>query len=169
MKDSKQKSLNKNNKIIIHRLPLGERILYPFSTVALTLFYLATSYEKFKDNLETIIVFFGLVIACFAMYLLAFKNYICFYVDAQKITIRDGLSKEEFSTTSMTNVKITEDIKHKFFTLDICFTTYTKKNYDWLGPKSGVIFGSTRRQRVRLEKFCEECNAYLESRDKKTR
>ena len=61
------------------------------------------------------------------------------------------------------NITVETDKKNtKLFSLNYNFIGYSKKDYGWsTGPRSRVLFGSIKTQRRRLEKFCEECNKYL--------
>ena len=158
----RSKSLNKT-QVIIHKMPLFDRILGWFSSIVLTLFIIVSLYMGYEKRLEMIALFFTSLFFCFLMYLSAFKTFICFDVDQKIITIQNGLKKEVLSTTNMIEIKVVDNPKHKcLFSLNYCFLSHTKKDYSWsTGPSSRVLFGSTRTQKKRLEQFCDKCNDYL--------
>ncbi len=158
----KKKSSNKT-QIIIHKMPLLDRIFGMFSPIILMSIPIACLCMGIENKLSMIVVLFALFLFGFLMYLSAFKTYICFDVIGNKITIRDGFKKEEFSTVNLNDINVVNDFRYpELFSLDFNYVGYTKKDYSWTsGPGSRVFFGSKKSQRIRLQKFCEECNQYL--------
>lgn len=156
-----------SNKIIIYKNPVAERIVMMFSAITLTFIPLICIIASlFNNDIELIKMIFLLIIMIFVslvMYFSAFKTYICFDVENKKITISKGLKKEELSTYGLISVTVENDAKYpKLFSLNYNFIGYSRKDYGWsTGPSSRVLFGSIKTQRRRLEKFCEECNKYL--------
>lgn len=156
-----------SNKFIIYKNPIAERIVMMFSAITLTLIPLICIIASlFNNDIELIKMIFLLIIMIFVslvMYFSAFKTYICFDVENKKITISKGLKKEELSTYGLISVTVENDAKYpNLFSLNYNFIGYSKKDYGWsTGPSSRVLFGSIKTQRRRLEKFCEECNKYL--------
>ena len=92
-----------------------------------------------------------------------FKTYIYLDLDNEKLIIRNGLKKDESSTTNLIDLQAAEDREYsELFSLNINFVGYTKKDFSWSsGFRSKMLFSSVRSQRERLEKFCKECNGYL--------
>ena len=158
----KNKSSN-NCKLIIHKIPLLDRIVGLFSSLVLTIIPIVCLCLNYEHKINMIILLIALLFFSFVMYLRAFKTYICFDLDSNKITISNGLKKEEFSIYGLMSITVETDTKYpNLFSLNYNFVGYTKKDYSWsTGPSSRVLFGSINTQRKRLEKFCEECNKYL--------
>ena len=156
-----------SNKIIIYKIPIVERIVMMLSAITMTLIPLICIIASlFNNDIELIKMIFLLIImifVSFVMYFSAFKTYICFDVDNNKITINEGLKKEEISIYGLMSITVETDTKYpNLFSLNYNFVGYTRKDYSCsTGPSSRVLFGSVRTQRRRLEKFCEECNKYL--------
>ena len=144
-------------------MPLFERIFGIVSPIILMSIPIACLCMGFENQLDMIILLFSLFFFEFLMYLSAFKTYIRFDVIDNRITIRDGLKKEEFSTVNLNNINVGNDFRDpELFSLNFNYAGYTKKDYSWTsGPGSRVFFGSKESQRRRLQKFCEECNQYL--------
>ena len=161
--NSKKKKSSNKTQIIIHKMPLFERIFGIFSSVFLTSIPIACLCMGFENKLGMIVLLFSMLLFCLLMYLNVFKTYICFDVVDNKIIIRDGFKKEEFSTKKLINISVVNDCMYpKLFSLDFNFVDQMKKDYSWSsGPSSRVLFSSKQSQRKRLEKFCEECNQYL--------
>ena len=159
----KNKSMN-NTRLIIHKMPLLDRIIGLFSPVILTIIPIVCLVTNYEDKINSIILLIALLIFSFVMYLSAFKTYICFDLDSNKITISEGLKKEEFSIYGLMSITVETDTQYpKLFSLNYNFIECSKKDYGWsTGPSSRVLFGTVRTQRRRLEKFCEECNRYLD-------
>ena len=158
----KNKSLN-NTRLIIHKMPLLDRIIGLFSSVILTIIPIVCLSLDYEHKFNMIILLITLLFFGFVMYLSAFKTYICFDVDNNKITINKGLKKEALSSFGLLSITVETDAKYpNLFSLNYNFIGYSKKDYSWsTGPSSRVLFGSVRTQRRRLEKFCEECNRHL--------
>ena len=158
----KNKSLN-NCKLIIHKMPLLDRIIGLFSPFILMIIPIVCLFLNYENKISMIILLIALILFSFVMYLNAFKTYIRFDVDNNKIIISKGLKKDELSIFGMTNITVETDAKYpNLFSLNYNFIGYSKKDYGWsTGPSSRVLFGSIKTQRRRLEKFCEECNKYL--------
>ena len=158
----KNKSLN-NCKLIIHKMPLLDRIIGLFSPFILMIIPIVCLFLNYENKISMIILLIALILFCFIMYLSAFKTYICFDIENKNIIISEGLKKEELSTFGLMNITVETDKKDtKLFSLNYNFIGYSKKDYGWsTGPSSRVLFGSIKTQRIRLEKFCEECNKYL--------
>ena len=156
-----------SNKIIIYKIPIVERIVMMLSAITMTFIPLICIIASlFNNDIELIKMIFLLIImifVSFVMYFSAFKTYICFDVDNNKITINEGLKKEEISIYGLMSITVETDTKYpNLFSLNYNFVGYTRKDYSWsTGLSSRVLFGSVRTQRRRLEKFCEECNKYL--------
>lgn len=144
-------------------MPLLDRIIGLFSSVILTIIPIVCLSLDYEHKFHMIIVFITLLFFDFVMYLSAFKTYICFDVDNNKITINKGLKKEALSSFGLLSITVETDAKYpNLFSLNYNFIGYSKKDYSWsTGPSSRVLFGSVRTQRRRLEKFCEECNKHL--------
>ena len=162
---SKNKSLNKTC-LIIYNMPLLDRILGLFSSVILTIIPIVCLFLNYEHKFNMIILLIALLFFCFIMYLDAFKRYICFDVDNNKITINKGLKKEELSTLWLTSITVETDTKcPNLFSLNYNFLGHSKKDYGWsTGPSFRVLFGSVRTQKRRLEKFCQECNKHLNNK-----
>lgn len=158
----KNKSLN-NCKLIIHKMPLLDRIIGLFSSLVLIIIPIVCLCLNYENKISMIILLIALILFSFVMYLNAFKTYIRFDVDNNKIIISKGLKKDELSIFGMTSITVETDAKYpNLFSLNYNFIGYSKKDYGWsTGPSSRVLFGSIKTQRRRLEKFCEECNKYL--------
>lgn len=158
----KNKSLN-NCKLIIHKMPLLDRIIGLFSSLVLIIIPIVCLCLNYENKIRMIILLIALILFSFVMYLNAFKTYIRFDVDNNKIIISKGLKKDELSIFGMTSITVETDAKYpNLFSLNYNFIGYSKKDYGWsTGPSSRVLFGSIKTQRRRLEKFCEECNKYL--------
>ena len=158
----KNKSLN-NTCLIIHKMPLLDRIIGLFSSIILTIIPIVCLVLNYEHKINMIILLIALLFFSFVMYLSAFKTYVYFDVDNNKITINKGLKKEELSTFGLLSITVDTDTKYpNLFSLNYNFLGYSKKDYSWsTGPSSRILFGSVRTQRRRLEKFCEECNKYL--------
>ena len=156
----------KNKYIIIHKVPLFERIFGLISSFLLLLIPITCLCLGFEDKLKIIIILIALLILLFIMYLNAFKMYICFDIVNKKITISEGLKKEKLSTFGLMSITVENDKKYpKLFSLNYNFIVYSMKDYGWsTGPSSRVMFGSIKTQRKRLEKFCDECNMYLDNK-----
>lgn len=152
-----------NCKLIIHKMPLLDRIIGLFSSLVLTIIPIACLCLNYENKISMIILLIALILFSFVMYLGAFKTYICFDIKNKKITISEGLKKEELSTFGLMSITVEADTKYpNSFSLNYNFIGYSKKEYGWsTGPSSRVLFGSIKTQRRRLEKFCEECNKYL--------
>lgn len=154
------------NKVMMYKYPTVERMMMLFSSIILTslplICIIAKLYNK-SELFKMLVLLIVLLVFCFVMYLSAFKTYICFDLDSNKITISKGLKKEEFSIYGLMSITVETDTKYpNLFSLNYNFVGYTKKDYSWSkGPSSRVLFGSIKYQRKRLEKFCEECNKYL--------
>jgi hypothetical protein len=70
----------------------------------------------------------------------------------------------------MRSIEISGGTSYTDFTIDVNMEGYTEKISTWSKtPYNKSLINGNRMQRQRLEKFCEKCNAYLKSRDKKTR
>ena len=154
------------NKVIMYKYPSVERMMMLFSSIILISLPLICIIAKLYDKSELfkmLVLLIVLLVFCFVMCLSAFKTYICFDVDSNKITISKGLKKEELSIFGLISITVETDTKYpNLFSLNYNFEGYTKKDYSWsTGPSSRVLFGSIKSQRKRLEKFCEECNKYL--------
>ena len=158
----KNKSLN-NTLLIIHKMPLLERIMGMISPIILIIIPIVCLFLNYEHKFNMIILLIVLLLLGFVMYLSTFKTYICFDIENKKIIISEGLKKEELSTFGLMNITVETDQKDtKLFSLNYNFIGYSKKDYGWsTGPSSRVFFGSIKTQRRRLEKFCEECNKYL--------
>lgn len=158
----KNKSSN-NCKLIIHKMPLLDRIIGLFSSLVLTIIPIVCLCLNYENKISMIILLIALILFSFVMFLNAFKTYICFAVENKKITISKGLKKEELSTYGLISVTVENDAKYpNLFSLNYNYIGYSKKDYGWsTGPSSRVLFGSIKTQRIRLEKFCKECNKYL--------
>lgn len=158
----KKESLN-NTRLIIHKMPLLDRIIGLSSSVILTIIPIVCLVLNYEHKINMIILLISLLLFSFIMYLSAFKTYISFDVDNNKITINNGLKKEELSTFGLLSITVETDTKYSnLFSLNYNFMGYLKKDYSWSnGPSSRVLFGTIKTQRIRLEKFCEECNKYL--------
>ena len=158
----KNKSLN-NCKLIIHKMPLLDRIIGLFSPFILMIIPIVCLFFNYENKISMIILLIALILFSFVMFLNAFKTYICFAVENKKITISKGLKKEELSTYGLISVTVENDAKYpNLFSLNYNYIGYSKKDYGWsTGPSSRVLFGSIKTQRIRLEKFCKECNKYL--------
>ena len=158
----KNKSLN-NTLLIIHKMPLLERIMGMISPIILIIISIVCLFLNYEHKFNMIILLIVLLLLGFVMYLSTFKTYICFDIENKKIIISEGLKKEELSTFGLMNITVETDKKNtKLFSLNYNFIGYSKKDYGWsTGPRSRVLFGSIKTQRRRLEKFCEECNKYL--------
>lgn len=158
----KNKSLN-NCKLTIHKMPLLDRIIGLFSSFVLMIIPIACLLLNYENKISMIILLIALILFFFAMYLSAFHTYICFDLNNNKIIISRGLKKEELSTLEMTSITVEIDTKYpNLFSLNYNFIEYSKKDYSWsTGPSSRILFGSIKTQRIRLEKFCKECNKYL--------
>ena len=164
MKVSALKNKPSNNtRLIIHKMPLLDRIIGLLSPVVLTIIPIVCLILNYENRIQMIIVLIALLVLCFVMYLSAFKTYICFDVDSNNITINKGIKKEDLSTFGLMSITVETDDKYpNLFSLNYNFVGYSKKDYSWsTGPSSRVLFGSVKTQRRRLEKFCEECNKYL--------
>ena len=150
-------------KLIIHKMPLLDRIIGLFSSLVATIIPIVCLCLNCENKIRMIILLIALILLSFVMYLNAFKTYICFDVDNNKIIISKGLKKDELSIFGMTSITVETDAKYpNLFSLNYNFAGYSKKDYGWsTGPSSRVLFGSIKTQRRRLEKFCEECNKYL--------
>jgi hypothetical protein len=144
-------------------MPLLDRIIGLFSSLVLTIIPIVCLCLNYQNKISMIILLIALILFSFVMFLNAFKTYICFAVENKKITISKGLKKEELSTCGLISVTVENDAKYpNLFSLNYNFIGYSKKDYGWsTGPSSRVLFGSIKTQRRRLEKFCEECNKYL--------
>lgn len=156
----------KNQYIIIHKVPLFERIFGLVSSFLLLLIPITCLCLNYEHKFNMIILLIVLLFLGFVMYLNAFKTYICFDIENKKITISKGLKKEELSTFGLMSITVENDKKYpKLFSLNYNFIGYSKKDYGWsTGPSSRVMFGSIKTQRKRLEKFCDECNKYLDNK-----
>lgn len=112
----------------------------------------------------------AMIMYCIFMYFIVFKTYICIDIKNNKIVIRKfpGYKKEELSLYELVDIKVSDGLPAEFkdfFTIDIKFKGYTKQITSWsVGPGSLPLTGSYRKQRKRLEKFCDECNKYLKNR-----
>ena len=144
-------------------MPLLDRIIGLFSSLVLIIIPIVCLCLNYENKISMIILLIALILLSFVMYLNAFKTYICFDVDNNKIIISKGLKKDELSIFGMTSITVETDAKYpNLFSLNYNFIGYSKKDYGWsTGPSSRVLFGSIKTQRRRLEKFCEECNKYL--------
>ena len=158
----KNKSLN-NCKLIIHKMPILDRIIGLFSSFVLMIIPIVCLFLNYKNKISMIILLIALIVYFLVMYLNALKTYICFDIVNKKIIISKGLKKDELSIFGMTSITVENDTKYpNLFSLNYNFIGYSKKDYSWsTGPSSRVLFGSIKTQRRRLEKFCEECNQYL--------
>ncbi len=144
-------------------MPLLDRIIGLFSPFILMIIPIVCLFLNYENKISMIILLIALILFCFIMYLSAFKTYICFDVNNNKIIISRGLKKEELSILGMTSITVETDTKYpNLFYLSYNYVGYSKKDYGWsTGPSSRVLFGSIKTQRIRLEKFCEECNKHL--------
>lgn len=157
--------MKKSNNKIIHKLPLSGRIMSIFSAIMLTALPIVMLILGFEPKINAVIILFAMLLYCFLTFLNVFKRYICLDIDNQKIIIREGTKKEELSMINLTELQVVDDQKYNLFSLNIIFGGYIKKDFSWsTGPDSGVLFGTLRGQRKRLEKFCEECNQYLKNK-----
>lgn len=160
------KNLNKDNfsKVMIHKYPIFERIVMIISALILTLItffnLIAKTYNNDIELIKTIFLFIVTILYCFGIYFSAFKTYIHFDVNNNKIIISKGLKKEELSTLGMESITVENDPKYpNLFSLNYNFIGYSRKDYWWsTGLSSRLFFGTTKSQRNRLEKFCNECN-----------
>lgn len=89
----KNKSFN-NIRLIIHKMPLLDRVIGLFSSVVLTILPIVCLILNYEHKMNMIILLIALLVFSFVMYLKAFKTYICIYVDNNKITINKGLKRK---------------------------------------------------------------------------
>ena len=168
MKDSKPKSLN---KIILYKMCLLERFLTILSAIGFVSLPIACLILGIV-NLEwkVIILILASIVYSVIVYLSVFKEYICLDIKNDKLVISNGprYREEAFFINDILSIEISGGYSYTDFTIDVNMKGYTEKISTWSTPpyNKSLIIGN-RMQRQRLEKFCEECNAYLESRDKK--
>ena len=156
-----------SNKIIIYKYPVVDRILMMFSAIIVTFIPLICIILGLFNNDTELIEMISLLILMIAvsivMYFGAFKTYICFDVKNNKIIISSWFKKEELTSIGLKSITVETEIKFpNLFSINYNFIGYSKNDYSWsTGPSSRVLFGSIKTQRIRLEKFCKECNKYL--------
>ena len=150
-------------RVVIYKMPLIERAMGGVSAVGLTIIPIACLCLGYDNKFEMIALLIAMLLYSFLMYLNIFKTYICLDLDNEKLIIRNGLKKDELTTTNLIDLQVEEDREYSgLFSLNINFVGYTKKDFSWSsGFSARVLFGSVRSQRERLEKFCKECNGYL--------
>ena len=161
----KNKPLN-NTRLVLYPMRLVERIIGMFCPVLLIIPIVALIYNH-EDKFEAIIVLVALLIACFIMYLIVFKTYICLDITKNKLIISERLKKEELSLENVISIEVSDgtDIKD-LLTIYINKPGYTKKIKLWFFHRySGIFIAGYKTQTKRLKIFCEECNKYLESRN----
>lgn len=155
-------------------MPIMDRIGMIFSGLLLTIIpIVCLSVPLYKNDKELIMILlflFAMLLYCVFVYYSVFKIYICLDIIHNTIVIREfpGCKKDELSMHGLIDLKVSDGtpLKNKcLFTLDINFDGYTKYITSWsVGPGSLPFLGSYRAQRKRLEKFCEQCNKYLNNR-----
>lgn len=165
------KSKSSNNKIIIFQMTLMDRILGIWSAILFTIIPIICLVLGFERVIEMIILLLVMIVYWVFMFFNVFKTYICLDKKNKKFIIREspGLKKEELYLENIISIEVSDGIDFKeFFTIDINMPGCTKQISSWSVPPDSRIsmFGGYKRQRKRLEKFCEKCNQYLNSRQK---
>ena len=145
-------------------MPFLDRIFGVLSAIFLTALPITVLILGFEPVYKMIVLLLAMIIYCVFIFFNVFKTYISLDVAKKKITIREGLKKEEWGTQYLIDINIVDDKAYPgLFYINFIFATHTKKDYGWsTGPSSRVFFGTTKTQKKRLKKFCEECNQYLQ-------
>lgn len=156
------KFLNKS-QMVLHKMPLIERILGVFSAIFLMCVPIICLYLGYENKKNMIFLLIASIVYCVIIYFDTFKTYICFDPNNEKIVIRHGLEKKEICSDMLIDFQVEDDPENKkMFILKINFVGRTVEDHSWsTGYKSRVMFGSLCTQRKRLEQFCNKCNSYL--------
>lgn len=167
MKNSKSDYLD---KIIIYQMTLLDKLAGVFSALLLVAFSIECLILDFEYKLGmTILLLLFMIVYCVFIYFDIFKTYVCLDIPNNKLIIREmpGVKKEEIFLDNIISLTVSDGIYAKeCFTFDVNMHGYTKKIDSWSVPPSSKIsiFSGRKGQRKRLEKFCEECNQYLNNR-----
>ena len=163
---SKSKSLVK--KIIIHQMPLFERIMGSFSAIGLTSIPLLCIIMGIEEIFSVAVFLLIMIIYSIYMFFCVFKTYICLDLVNKKLIIREVLTKkQEFPLNNFKDIKIVQDKQYKdFITIDINFVGYNKKILSWFTDPSCrlAMFNMYERQTKRLKKFISQCEEYFNNK-----
>jgi hypothetical protein len=168
MKDSKPKSLNKN-KIILYQTPLFDRIMaiFTFTFLSLLGIYSLISDMQDKGNVMFLII---IIIFGIGVRFMHKKTYLLFDPEDNIFIAKHcGATQMSILISDIKSFKLSYHDKQ--FNLNIVLKNGDiVKDIRWWNYydiRKASLFASHERQADRLYEFCEECNAYLESRDKK--
>ena len=173
MKKGKKAS---SDKITIYKLPLVTKVLFILAAIGLTSIPILGIIEsKGKDYgaIAMLLCFFSLLDTL--IFFLVFKSYIRLDIKNNQFIIREfyGFVVKKIKLDEVKSVSLT--IRHtintpyfKTFTIDVVHDRGVYWVETWSKPAMDftLAFNNEVRQIKRLEKFCEKCNQYLNSRQK---
>lgn len=158
-----------NNKIVIYQQPLVNRIILALSALVLTAIPIACLLMGYEGILEMVVCLLAMMAYCVLVYFSVFKTYICLDMESNTLIIREfpGYKQKVFSAYQLSSLTVsdgTPENNQHAYTLDLNFVGLTVKLNSWsVGYGAWLTAGINRK---RLEKFCEKCNQYLNSRQK---
>lgn len=161
------------NKTTLYQLPLGARIVYLCSAIGLT-FLPIFGIIVLDEKVVALLILIALLAFDIYIFFLVFKTYIRVDFDAGQLIVREfpGFTKKVISLDDVRQISISPShiasSKQQYFTISIlhCGGVYRIDSWSTGTPGFKLMFNNNRRQIKRLEKFCEKCNQYLNSRQK---
>ncbi len=155
------------NRIILHKKPILDKIVRIVTALAFTALPVIGLILDFGRTLEVVLILICMLGCCFLAYLDVFRSYVCLELDTNKLVISNGLKREEFSGEDLLGLRVVEYHKlERRLVLKIDFRGYSKEDDGWSYLHHYRTFiGSLDTQKKRMEDFCEQCNAYLSSRN----
>ena len=156
-----------SSKIILYKKPILDKIVRIVASLAFTSLPVIGLILDFGRTLEVVLILICMLGCCFLTYLDVFRSYVCLELDTNKLVISKGLKREEFSGEDLLGLQVVEyhELERRLV-LKIDFRGYSKENDGWSYLHHYRTFiGSLDAQKKRMEAFCEQCNAYLSSRN----
>ena len=170
MKNLREKNLN---RITIYQVSLATRIVT--CVCPLILYLPITNFIKNGFSVDTLMFFLLMLVGNIFVFYNTFNTYIRLDVKANKLVIREFLAaKRVIDLDDILQIEVSTDYVgktyHKNFTIDIVYDSLARHSiYSWCQSYPYTLplaFKSDERQVKRLQKFCDKCNQYLNSRQK---
>ena len=160
-----------SNKIIIYQMTLLDRIFGIWSAILLTGLGIFGLIIDVEQKVAVVIYLIAMIIYCLLIFYMVFKTYICLDIINNRLIIREnpGFSKRDIPLDCIKNITILDgDYCKENFIISINLQGNSIKIHSWSSPPDSRIafFAGNKKQRKRLEQFCEKCNQYLNSRQK---
>ena len=162
------------NKITLYQLPLGSQIAYLCSAIGLT-FLPIFGIIVLEEKVAALFILLALLAFDVYIFFLVFKTYIRVDFSTNQLIIREfpGFTKKVINLDDVRQISISPaciaSSTQQYFTISILHSAGVYRINSWSkGAPLGfsLMFNNNRRQIKRLEKFCEKCNQYLNSRQK---